>query len=95
MLIQVVSINIKRGKEDEFEFLVKSIVPLVKEEKGTLKYTIHRSREAVGTYLFYEIYTDEEAKKVHLSKPYVKEMFKAVDVLLAGEPTISLYEEII
>lgn len=94
MFVQVVTVKVQQGKEAEFESLVKSILPKVKQEKGTLQYVLHRSKEEVGRYLFYETYVDKEAKELHLSKPYVTEMISASSDLLAEKPSITLYEEI-
>lgn len=94
VVVQVATVKVQQGKESEFESLVKSILPMVKQEKGTLQYVMHRSQEEFGKYLFYEIYADQEAKEVHLAKTYVKEMINTTSDLLSEKPSIALYEEI-
>jgi len=94
VFIQVATVKVQQGKEAEFESLVKSILPMVRQEKGTLQYVLHRSQDDFGKYLFYEKYTDKEAKEVHLSTPYVKEMINTATDLLSEKPSIALYEEI-
>lgn len=94
MFVQVATVKVQQGKEAEFESLVKSILPMVMQEKGTLQYVLHRPQDDFGKYLFYEKYIDKEAKEVHLSKPYVKEMLSRATDLLSEKPSIALYEEI-
>lgn len=74
MVVKIVTVKVQRGKEAEFVSLMNSIMPLVRQEKGTLQFEMIRSQEESGKFLLYEKYADKEAQEIHESKPYLKEM---------------------
>lgn len=94
MIILVATMKAKQGKEAELETALKSVIPKVELEKGTLKYVLHRAQDNAGQFLFYEKYVDKEALDFHGSTPYLKGLFSTITDLLAEEPSITLYEEI-
>lgn len=94
MITLVAALSAKPGKEMELETALKSILPQVEAEEGTLQYVLHRSTKEPGKFLLYEKYADKAALDFHGSTPYLKEMFKQAANLLSEKPTISIYEEI-
>ncbi|MDF2635989.1 MAG: Antibiotic biosynthesis monooxygenase [Pelosinus sp.] len=94
MIILVAAMKAKQGREAELEAALKSVIPKVELEKGTLKYVLHREQDDAGQFLFYEKYADKEALDFHGSTPYLKELFSSIPELLAEEPSVTLYEEI-
>lgn len=58
-------LTIKADKADEFEKLMKKIVPKVRAEKGNITYTMLRSKKDPRVFLFFEEYTDQEAIQAH------------------------------
>jgi quinol monooxygenase YgiN len=94
MIVLIAAMKAKAGKELELENALKSVIPKVETEQGTLKYALHRSQEDAGKFLFYEKYVDKAALDFHGSTPYLKELFKTIANLLSEKPTIDLYEEI-
>lgn len=94
MIILVATMKAKQGKEAELEAALKSVIPKVELEKGTLKYMLHRAQDDAGQFLFYEKYADKEALDFHGSTPYLQELFSTIPDLLAEKPSITIYEEI-
>ncbi|HWR43732.1 putative quinol monooxygenase [Sporomusa sp.] len=94
MIVLVATMKAKEGKELELENALKSVIPKVEVEQGTLQYVLHRSQEDASKFLFYEKYVDKAALDFHGSTPYLKELFKTIASLLSEKPSIALYEEI-
>ncbi len=94
MIILVATMKSKQGKEAELEAALKSVIPMVGLEKGTLQYILHRSQDDPSEFLFYEKYADKAALDFHGSTPYLRELFSTIPNFLSEKPTITLYEEI-
>ena len=58
-------LTIKADKADEFEKMMKEIVPKVREEKGNITYTMFRSKKDPRIFLFIEEYKDQTAIQAH------------------------------
>lgn len=93
-MILIAKLKAQEGKEAELEKVVKEILPKVKEEEGTLKYSFNRSIKDPSVFVFYEKYVDQEALNIHSATPHFKEMSAALGSLLAAPPEIELYSEI-
>lgn len=94
MIILIATMKAKQGKEAELETALKSVIPMVELEKGTLQYVLHRSQDDSSKFLFYEKYVDKAALDFHGSTPYLQKMFSTIPNLLSEKPAITLYEEI-
>ena len=95
MLVVVAVMKAKAGMEQEMEKALRNIIPKVEAEKGTLAYTLHRSKKEPGKFLFYEKYQDKEALKEHSSTPHFTELFGKIGPLLDGSPVIEMYEDLV
>ena len=58
-------LTIKADKADEFEKVMKEIVPKVRTEKGNITYTMFRSKKDPRVFLFLEEYADQAAIQAH------------------------------
>lgn len=94
MIVLVATMKAQPGKEAELEAALKSVIPKVELEKGTLQYVLHRAQDDSGQFLFYEKYADKEALEMHGSTAYIQELFRVIPDLLAEKPSVALYEEI-
>ena len=94
MMVLVAVLKAQAGKEKEVEDALRAMIPKVQSEEGTLAYILHRSPNETGKFLFYEKYRDKAAFDHHSSAPYVKELFGTIGPLLAGPPSIEMYEEL-
>jgi len=73
---------------------LQTVFPQVQLEQGTAAYVLHRSKDNVGHFFFYEKYQDQQALDHHGSTPYLKELFRKISSLLLEKPEIKLYEEL-
>jgi len=94
MLTVIAILEAQSGKEQELEEILKSIIPKIEAEEGTLAYILHRAKDNPAQFMFYEKYIDKQALKIHGSSPHFQEMFEKAAPLLAGTPDIKIFEEI-
>lgn len=92
-MIVTVGLKAKEGKEQQVIDALKEVMPMVKEEEGTLIYTLSKNT-ADNSLLMYEAYTDKAAFEAHLSKPYIQNILELFNDLLAEEPVITVHEKI-
>ena len=93
-MVVVAKLKAKAGEEAKMEEALRGMVVKVAQEQGTLTYTLHRSQQDPCVFLFYEMYKDDAALKVHSSTPYFKELFSFLKPLLDGALEIDMYDEI-
>ena len=94
-MIVVAKLKAKKGEEEKMENALKEIIPDVEKEEGTLVYTLHRSQNDPGVFLFYEKYRDADALTHHSPTPHFKSLFANIMPLLEGQPEIEMYEELV
>ncbi len=94
MIVITATFKAKAGQENALEEVLKSIIPDVQNEEGTVMYTIHKSTADPGQFLFYEKYTDQAALTFHSTTPYFKAFGGKMKDLLEGKPQIAIFEDI-
>lgn len=94
MIILTAVIQAKPGKERELQEALKSLIPISKEEKGTVKYILHSSTAVPGKFFFYEKYKDKQAHDDHSNNHRFQEVFKQFGDLAVGAPETEFYEEV-
>lgn len=57
-------------------------------ETGTEVHALHHAKEDPDTVIFYELYSDDEALKVHSSGEALQAVFPKLAGLLAGRPEL-------
>ncbi len=72
MLTFLAKITVKAGREDEFERLMRPVVPQVQAEPGNRAYIFHRSIDNPHMFMFYEQYVDQAALEAH--RAHLKEL---------------------
>lgn len=94
-MVVVAKIKVKPGCEAQAEEAFRRQIDFVRrEEPKTLRYLMHRGRKDGAVFLFYEKYADAEAFDRHGKSSAMQELFKTLTPLLAGAPSIELYDEI-
>ncbi|MBU1170708.1 MAG: antibiotic biosynthesis monooxygenase [Proteobacteria bacterium] len=93
-MIVVAKMTALNGKEADMEKALLDMIPLVKEEVGTITYTLHKDQNNPRVFLFYEKYTDLDALVAHSSTEYFKALFKTLKPMLDGKPEISMFTEL-
>ena len=93
-MIVVAVLKAQAGKEKEMEDALRGMIPKVQSEEGTIAYILHRALSEPGKFLFYEKYKDKAAFDFHSSTPHFQELFGKIGPLLAGPPSVEMYEEL-
>ena len=93
-MVVVARLKAQKGKEDEMANVLKGLIPNVRNEEGTLAYTLNRLQQDPSVFLFYEKYTGAEALVAHSTTDYFKQAFKALEPLLAQPPVIEMFDEL-
>jgi quinol monooxygenase YgiN len=94
-MVVVAKLKVKPGREADAEAAFRKQIDFVtREEPGTLVYLMHRGRKDRSTYLFYERYADADAFDRHGKSASMQELFRALQGVLDGAPSIELYEEV-
>jgi quinol monooxygenase YgiN len=94
-MVVVAKIKVKQGHEREAEAAFRKQIDFVsREEPGTLLYILHRGRKQRSTFLFYERYADADAFDRHGKTSAIQALFKTLQALLDGPPSIELYDEL-
>lgn len=74
------------GKADELLDALAAMLPVVRDEPGTLAYGLHRiagDRKGVAVY---EVYADAEAQRVHGASAAIEALKSRLPGLLAAPP---------
>ncbi len=93
-LVVLAHIKSKQGMEARTLMeLTKLIEPTVKED-GCIKYELNQSLKEPTDFLFYEVWTNQEALSQHSESEHVK-AFRAIrEEFLDGAPSVTLWESI-
>lgn len=94
MIAVVAKIKAKAGEEAKVEKALQDVLPKVRQEEGTLVYTLNRSQSDPTLLMVFEKYKDMDAFMAHSSTPYLAEMFGIIAPLLDGDLVVDLYDEI-
>ena len=94
MVVVVAKIKAQAGKEGKVEKALRDIIPKVREEEGTLSYSLSKSQSDATVLLVLEKYKDMDAFIFHSSTPYVAEMIVEIAPLLDGDMSVELFDEI-
>ena len=94
MVNVVAKIKAKAGEQGKVEQALRDIMPKVREEEGTLSYTLSKSQGDPTMLLVLEKYKDMDAFLAHSSTPYVAEMIVAIAPLLDGDMSVEMFDEI-
>lgn len=82
------------GKIDEFDAALATLIEASEEEPGLEIYSAHRVPDT-NEYVFFELYTDEDAFAVHGKGPEMRAAMKALGALLAGAPEITMLTPVV
>lgn len=74
MFVLVARYYMKEGTEKLALELLRSVMPLARQEPGCLTYTVNQSVEDPRQLMLFERYVDEAAFQTHAATPYVQEI---------------------
>ncbi len=92
MITLTAKLTIKAGKENEFETMMKGIVPKVRQEPGNHYYIMCRSKQNPRVFLFFEEYADQKAVQAH--GQHLKELGLDFSSFLDGPVAAEYYDKI-
>jgi len=84
MIIITAKVRIREDAVDEFVDAYRSMRLQVMKDPGAILYSLHRSTEDPGEFLFYEQYEDEDAFAYHLSTDHFKTLAGKIDPLMVA-----------
>ncbi|WKN45456.1 putative quinol monooxygenase [Tunicatimonas pelagia] len=82
--IVLASVTLKETTEAAFYDETVELVALSREESGCLSFNIQRKADEPYTLVIHEVFTNEDAFKQHLEKPYVTSWFKRLEAVKAS-----------
>ena len=94
MIVLIAEMQARPGCEHELETLLRTLIPSVSQEAGTVAYTLNRVREASGHFVFYEKYRDQASFDSHMAGESLGLVLKAAKDLLAQAPRLTVCEEL-
>jgi quinol monooxygenase YgiN len=101
MIHVIASVRVKQGKLDDFLALLKSVAPMVREEKGCIRYipTVDIASglppQVLDANLVTLIETWEglEALRNHLATPHMKTFFEKRKEMVEGGSSLKVLQE--
>ena len=89
----IATIKVKEDKIEEAKTFLKELAAdTLKNESGTLAYTVHQRKDSPTTFVFYEKYESDEAFKTHQKN--LGKVAAQFGAILAGAPELVVLEEI-
>jgi len=92
MLTFTAKLTVKAGQEQEFERIMRIVVPKVREEPGNQAYIFHRSMQDPRVFMVYEEYDDQAALEAH--RAHLRVMGIDLRAMLDGPPIVEFYERL-
>ncbi len=91
MLVVIATMKAKAGKERELAEVLSRFVAPTRREAGCIQYDLHVDQGDPGSFAFYERWVDEAALEAHLKTPHITTGFAAMNLLIAGPPSIGKF----
>lgn len=95
MIVLVAVLNAAEGKGNEIVEEFKKLVPKVRQDPGTIAYTINQAADNPDKILVYEKYENQEALQYHGQTEHFRAFGQATRSLFAGRPEVTLYNEVV
>ena len=95
MLVIVAVLKPAEGKGNDVVEAFRKVVPLIRQDPGTVAYNILQAADNPDKVTVYEKYEDREALQYHGQTEHFKEFGRSSRDLFAGRAEITLYEEVV
>lgn len=93
MIGLVVTLEVKEGKQSEFEAGAKDLMAKVKaNEPGCLIYQLYKAKDSDTKYVFMEQYASKDAHKAHGETAHFKAALPMMIDCLAGPSQIEMLD---
>jgi autoinducer 2-degrading protein len=87
MIVRIVTVNVKAGREADFEDVARRNHEGSVAEAGVLRFDVLKDRETPGRYYLYEAYRDEAATRAHKETAHYAAFKEAAADLMEGQRT--------
>ena len=87
----VATVYPKAGKEEAVKAEILKNIPIVREEKGCLRYDLHVLKDGGGKFMFYEIWEDKAAFEAHGVAPHMMAYRERIKCLLEKPTEVSIW----
>ena len=94
MLIFFAALRVKSDQIENVCSAIKTFVPTMKDEDGTMEYIVHQDKDDPQRIVFYERYRDQAAKDAHNKNPSLKTMMDVITPSVEGEVIRGYFDEI-
>ncbi len=95
MIVQVVTLEVKPNRRDEFLIEATSNVRSSQKEAGVVQFELLQELDSPNKYMLYEVYQSGEDINTHRETPHYKRRVECGIPLLLGERIRTLYKKII
>ncbi|MBQ75279.1 MAG: antibiotic biosynthesis monooxygenase [Gammaproteobacteria bacterium] len=95
MIGAIAELEIKDGKQEEFEAVFAALATEVSDKEGGNKlYQLTRSRADATVYKVMELYVDQAALDAHGQSDHFKEASQKMGVCMGGAPKIEIVDAV-
>ena len=84
-------IVVKPEAIEQFLALAKTMVEKSNSEQGCLIYKLYQEVGNPQSFIFYEVYENQDAVNIHNSSPYFKSFIEQVSELALDKPQVDIF----
>ena len=95
MIVLIANLNVAEGKGNDVVEAFGKVVPVIRQDPGTVAYNILQAADNPDKITVYEKYENREALQYHGQTEHFKEFGRSTRDLFAGRAEITLYEEVV
>ena len=86
----IATLTAAEGKADDLAAALEDLIAAADEEEGLEIYSVHRTNDDPGVFVFFEVYRDQESFAVHGKGDRMKAAMGAVGGLLGARPDVTV-----
>lgn len=94
MLLMLAELNAHPHTAAEVATLLYGLAEAARAEPGCVSYAVYRRQDAPHSFLVNEVYRDRAACDAHLASAPIQQALARFDTLLAGAPTLRVYDPV-
>jgi len=95
MIVVIANLTVAEGKGNDVVEAFRKVVPLIRQDPGTVAYNILQVANNPDKITVLERYENREALQYHGQTEHFKEFGRSTRDLFAGRAEITLYEEVV
>ena len=95
MIKIIADFKVKEDSAEKFMELAKEIVECTRKEEGNISYHLHENIKDNNQFTFVEEWKDKDAIEFHNNSEHFTRIIPEIGALLAEEPVIKIYKEVL